>query len=38
MWGLEVVLSLLIVYVLIPVLIVSLVFGVIWFFQWILGQ
>ena len=36
MWGLEVIASLCIVYILLPALIVALVFGAIWLLNWMI--
>jgi len=36
MWGLEVIASLLLVYVILPAVIVDLVFGAIWLLNWII--
>lgn len=36
MWGLEIIASLLVVYVLLPLVIVGLVFGAIWLLNWII--
>lgn len=36
MWGLEIIASLLLVYVILPAVIVGLVFGAIWLLNWII--
>ena len=36
MWGLEIIASLLLVYVILPAVIVGLVFGAIWILNWII--
>jgi len=38
MWGLEVFISLLVVYVLLPIVIVGLIFGAIWILNWIVSR